>query len=190
MLRVEEVLEKIFLEHGFLRMTTRELARRARCSKRDLYALAPSRDELFKRIVARYLSRIERDMVDAAHNSRDPSSALAAYLDAAVRDTRAASTDFVRDLHAFTPTRTLFRRVQKKRVEGLEEILESGARTGIFNPIHPKVVAEVMLLAAARMSDPRFLADADLSMSRAYEELIRLVNHGLLAKTPRKLRRP
>ena len=54
--RLLEELEHVFLHDGFLHFRTEELARRLHCSKRALYQIAPSREELFELVVERWLA--------------------------------------------------------------------------------------------------------------------------------------
>ena len=48
-------LEEIFFEQGYRRITVGALAARLRCSRATLYALAPSKEELFLRVLDRVL---------------------------------------------------------------------------------------------------------------------------------------
>jgi AcrR family transcriptional regulator len=173
-------LEHLFLEEGFLHFRTEELARRFRCSKRALYELAPSRQELFERVVERWLSALRRAGEEAARSAPDPFVAITAYLGAAVTATRAAGAQFVRDLSRFPPTHRRLMSHQRKRIAGLERLIEAGTARGDFRGVHSKLVAEVMLHAVARLVDPDVLATLGLTMSEAFAELYDIVEHGLL----------
>src|SRR5208337_4784545 len=138
--RIIDNLEAIFLEEGFLQFRTEDLARRLRCSKQTLYALAPSREELFELIIERLFCRIREQGRIAAEQAPDWISAVAGYLDVAVRATRTASGQFVRDLARFDPGRRKLRHHQRLRISGLEAIVAAGTREGAFGEIHSKLV--------------------------------------------------
>ena len=178
--RIIDNLEAILLEEGFLQFRTEDLARRLRCSKQTLYALAPSREELFELIIERLFSRIREQGRVAAEQAPDWISAVAAYLDVAVQAVRGASAQFVRDLARFDPGRRRLKRHQRLRIAGLEAIVAAGAREGAFAEIHSKLVADFMIHAVARMSDPDVLASCGLTMSQAYAELYQLFIYGLI----------
>jgi len=178
--RLIDNLEGIFFEEGFLQFRTEDLARRLRCSKQTLYALAPSREELFELIIERFLSRIRAQGRIAAEVAPDWISAVAGYLDVAVRNTRDASAQFVRDLSRFDPGRRRLQRHQRLRINGLEAIVAAGTKEGAFGEVHSKLVAEFMIHAVARMSDPGFLASCGLTMSQAFAELYQLFINGLI----------
>ncbi len=190
MLRRVEQLEEIFLAEGFLHFSTEDLARRLRCSKRTLYTLAPSREGLFELVIDRVLGRIRDNGTVAAQRAENCVEAVAGYLDAGVRGTRKASAAFVRDLNTMESGLRRLRAHQLRRVEGLEKIVSEGVSEGAFADLHAKLVAEVLVTAAARMSDPGFLSQCGLSMSEAFEELFRLVEFGLIPRDGAEEKKP
>jgi AcrR family transcriptional regulator len=196
--RLEEELESLFMREGFLHFSTDDLARRLHCSKRALYQIAPSREELFEAMVERWLSRLRRDGIESTRHAPDPFTAITGYLGAAIVATRDAGAQFVRDLSRFPATYRRLMRHQRERIAGLERLLADGARQGRFRGVHAKLVAEVMLNAVAQLVDPEFLARVGLTMSEAFAELYDIVEHGLLpsqrngrkpARAPRRVPR-
>ena len=178
--RLEEEVESLFMREGFLHFSTDDLARRLHCSKRALYQIAPSREELFEAMVERWLAKLRRAGVDNASQASDPFEAITGYLGAAIVATRDAGAQFVRDLSRFPATYRRLMRHQRERIAGLERLLADGARQGRFRGVHAKLVAEVMLNAVAQLVDPELLARVGLTMSEAFAELYDIVEHGLL----------
>jgi AcrR family transcriptional regulator len=185
--RLRDELEHLFLREGFLHFSTDELARRLHCSKRALYQIAPSREQLFEQAVERWLANLRRSGVDAAKTAADPRGAVTDYLGAAIVATRDASAQFVRDLSRFPATYRRLMSHQRERIAGLERLIEEGTARGDFRGVHAKLIAEVMLNAVAQLVDPEVLARVGLTMSQAFGELYDVVEHGLL---PRNGRRP
>ncbi len=177
--RVLEELESLFFAEGFLHFTMEDFARRVHCSKRTLYSIALSREQLFTLVIRRFLTRVREEGDAAARGAPNWISSVAGYLNAAVRGTRTASADFVRDLDRFEPGRRTLREHQRMRVAGLERLVEIGIRKGECARVHSKLVAEVLIHTVSRMSDPGFLAQCGLTMSEAYAELYYLVLNGL-----------
>ena len=58
--QVLDQLEQLFLEEGFAGISVRELAANVGCSRRTLYELAPSKDELVLVVLDRFLHRVGR----------------------------------------------------------------------------------------------------------------------------------
>jgi AcrR family transcriptional regulator len=178
--RLLEELEHVFLHDGFLHFRTEELARRLHCSKRALYQIAPSREELFELVVERWLAKLRHAGVTAAENAPDPFAAVTDYLGAAIVATREAGAQFVRDLSRFPATYRRLMRHQRERIAGLERLIQEGTARGHFRGVHAKLIAEVMLNAVAQLVDPEVLARVGLTMSQAFAALYDIVEHGLL----------
>lgn len=178
--RIVADLEGIFYAEGFLHFTMDDLARRVHCSKRSLYSLAPSREDIFELIIEeRLLAKIRRDGEQMARDTADWIGAVAGYLDVAVKATRHVSAQFVRDLNRFPAGRRHLQEHQRIRVLRLEQLLAVGIENHAFAPVHPRLVAEILMNTVARMSDPDFLASCGLTMADAYSELYYIVLHGL-----------
>lgn len=178
--RMLDALEEIFLEDGFRRVTIGELAARLRCSRTRLYALAPTKEDLFLRVVDRFLRRIRSLGDERLRAASDPVERIQAYLEPGVSETRSASATFSADVESFPPARRLFERHQRERTDGVSRLVAEGMRQGQFRGVHPDLVAEVMMVAVRRVMQPDFLARANLSMSEAFAEVGGLMRHGLL----------
>lgn len=178
--RIVEDLAGIFFAEGFLHLTMDDLARHVHCSKRSLYLLAPSREDIFELIIEeRFLARIRRDGEQMASDASDWIAAVAGYLDVAVQASRHLSAQFVRDLNRFPAGRRRLEEHQRMRVSRLEQLVAVGIEEHAFAPVHARLVAEILMNTVARMSDPDFLASCGLTMADAYSELYYIVLHGL-----------
>jgi AcrR family transcriptional regulator len=173
-------LEEIFLGEGVRRVSVGELARRLRCSRRTLYALAKSKQELFLLVVDRFLTRIRRLGDEAASARDDPAARIEAYLEPGIQQVARSTNLFFADIAALPPAKRMLEEHQRQRIEGLRRIVTAGMRRRMFRGLHPHLVADVLSLAYRRVSQPEFLATANLSMTEAYAEVGRLFLHGLL----------
>src|SRR5260221_12382599 len=57
--RVLDEAEVLFAQEGFLHFSTDELARRLRCSKRTIYAVAPGREKFFEAVILHRVGKAE-----------------------------------------------------------------------------------------------------------------------------------
>lgn len=172
-------LERIVVSEGFLHLDTASLAKRLRCSKRALYDLAPTQERLLALVIDRVLKRTDEHLSGVAKGAPDRRAALTNYMAAIVQTSRPADPRFLRDIAEFPPGMRLLRTLQRRTVARLEQIIRGGIEAGAFNDISPKLVAELILMAAARLINPDFLRHLGLTLAAAYEELSRLIDHGL-----------
>jgi len=174
-----EELETIFLRDGFRDVTVDQLARTLHCSKRSLYALAPSKEELFLRVFDRYLSRLREDCNRGAAGV-SPEQAFVPYLMPAIDAARKLSATLIRDMTAYAPANEMWERHQRDRMAGLRTLVQRCVDDGIFRNANANLVAEVVAASLRRIREPRFLAASKLSYREAVAELYGLLLHGLL----------
>jgi AcrR family transcriptional regulator len=173
-------LEEIFFGEGFRRVTVGELAARLHCSRATLYALAPSKEELFLRVLDRVLGRIRRLGRRAAAEQSDVRGRIVAYLSPGMSEMQAASGVFLADIASLPAAREILESHQRTRREEMGAIIDEGIGRGAFRGVHTRLVAEVMMVAIQRVMDPQLLVENRLSAGEAIGEIEDLFLHGLL----------
>lgn len=173
-------LEEIFLGEGFRRVTVGELAARLHCSRTTLYALAPSKEGLFLRVLERLLARIRQRGQAAAAEQADVRNRIVAHLLPGAREMRAASGLFFSDIASLPAARKLLTDHQRARREEMAAIIDEGIRSGAFRGVHTSLVADVLLVAIQRVMDADVLAENQIAAGEAIAEIEDLFLHGLL----------
>jgi AcrR family transcriptional regulator len=179
-------LHELLKAEGISALSVGQIAARLRCSRRRLYALAPTKEALLHLAAQAHFDRMLQEGFEAGARETDPARAIAAYLRVGVTSTVDLSPAFVRDLEASPEGREIFDRYQLARAEGVRRILEEGIRRGDFTAHNQLVATEVLLGAAFRLRRSEFLAEAGLTLSQAFEEAYALILGGLLAPSRRR----
>jgi AcrR family transcriptional regulator len=172
-------LEALFFAKGFRTITVDEIAAQLKCSKRTLYEIAPSKQELFVLVIESWLDRIRHLGWQGALQHNDPKQRVMAYLEPGVVESRPASRQFLADLQSYRPALTLLEAHQTQRTNVLMEIVEDGIRRGKFKPFHSALVAEIFLAAVNRINEPSMLERSGVGFSQAFEELFQILTTGL-----------
>lgn len=178
-------LEAIFLHGGFRRTTMASLARTLRCSHRALYAIAPSKTDLFLVVLDRWLSRIRAMGLAGAAQHESPVEKIQAYLAPGVSETRLASLALMEDINSLPPAIDILINHQTERMRVIEAIVSAGIAQGSFRKLNAVLVAQVLLSAVKKIDEPDFEAMAGMTFSEALDDLYRLVLHGLIPSTDR-----
>jgi len=173
-------LEAIFLREGFRRVSVGELAARLHCSRQTLYALAPSKEELFLLVLDQLLARIRRLGLEAAAARGDVRERIVACVEPGVSELREASRAFFADVAGFPRAKRRLDLHQAARRGDISRLLEDGIRAGAFRGVHPHLAAEIILAAVRRAMEPAFLLEAGLLPSDAIAEAEDLLLYGLL----------
>jgi len=173
-------LEHVFLREGFRRVTVGELASRLHCSRRTLYDLASSKEELFALVLGRLLGRIERLGEEALESEASSHERIAAFVRPAITEPMAGTAAFFADIASLPATRTLLEEHQESRLKILRDLVAEGVRRRECRDVHAEVAAQAMLAAYRAIIDPAFLMSVDTSLSEALREVEGLFLHGLL----------
>lgn len=180
--RREEVLsalEYMFLQGGFRSHTVDGLSNKLSCSKRTLYNIAPSKEELFLFVMDSWLQRIRRAGWQGALSSTSPRKRIEEFLQPGITETANTTQTFWADVESYLPAKKMLAMHQRERIHSLEDMIQEGIDDGSFHSVHPYLIAEVLLSAILRFDSPEFLKSSGLKMSEAFRELYDVVFRGI-----------
>lgn len=171
---VDELVD-LFLAEGFSHLTLDDLAARLGCSKRTLYALADSKEQLAVRTVRSFFRR-STDQVEAAiARTRSPARRLTRYLEAVAEALRPAGSQFRRDLARTAATREVYDQNTVAAAARVRELIDEGIRAGAFRDVSAVFVGEVVTATMRRITSGEIGRATELDDAEAYAELARLV---------------
>lgn len=178
--QILDALEALVRREGFGELTVAELAARLKCSRSTLYALAPSKEQLFLIVEARLLERIQSTARAAAEQHSDPTARLQGYMEGALEVIRDIETLFLAEIQAHAPARRLVDEFRRITIGDLRALIEEGIAAGVFQPVNARLAAELLDAAASRMQDPRVLGEAGVTAGQALADVIQVITRGLL----------
>lgn len=173
-------IEEIFLRDGFRRVTVADLAATLHCSRRSVYELAASKEDLFMLVLDRVLGRIERAGRAAAAAAKGTGNKITAFIQPGLTELRSATPTFFADIAAHPPAQGLLKRHQDGRERELCKLIERGVRNGECRRVHAEVAAQALLAAYRAITSSSFLSNVDISLSDAVSEGRDLFLYGLL----------
>lgn len=185
-----DALTNLFRAEGVSRLTVGEIAARLRCSRRRLYEIAQTKEEIFCTVVDRHLRGLLDEGEAVIRVEQDLIAALIAYLDVGVRGSSIVSAEFARDMEHSDQARASFDAYQRARASGISQLIDRGVRAGVLVECHGPLVAELLLGGALRVRQPEFLARVGLTMEEAFREFYRVVLSGLLVEKTASLPPP
>lgn len=171
-------LESLFLREGFSGFSVRELAAHVGCSRRTLYELAPSKDELVLIVFDRFLHRVGRAALDSIDETTSHAEQIRSYFLGGLELQRISQV-FGEDLADDPAARRLFDRHYGYVMAVVEELVERGIAAGEFRSVTPRIVAGMLAGGAQLFNQADVLADADIELAVATDELLDLVVRAL-----------
>lgn len=173
-------LEGIVLREGFAQLTVAEAVGRLRCSRRTLYTLAPTRDELVLLVIDRWYQRAGRDaelLLQIAGTARER---LEGFLLETVRAMRIVGPQFWRDVETDLAVNRLVNAHVTNWTARLAHLVRDGVSAGEFRPINPHVAAQAIYAAFERFTHPEVVRDLQLAEGTANDEVVRLFVLGVV----------
>jgi AcrR family transcriptional regulator len=179
MRRVLDEAEELFSQEGFLHFSTDELARRLRCSKRTIYAVAPGREKFFEAVILQRVTKAENATITPIRNSPSVRAAVQGCIQANVDQAKAATPLWLRDVMLFPAGRKAIDRWRSNLADEFEHLIERGISEGLFRQIDPRVAAEALLTSVLRMCEPDFSANSRTTTAEAVRQVYEIFWAGL-----------
>jgi AcrR family transcriptional regulator len=172
---LRDALVELVLAQGFGHLTVDQVAAELKCSKRTLYALADSKEQLAVLAVRHFFKR-STDQVEAAiARVRAPERRVIRYLEAVAEALTPASRAFRDDLARFRPAAEIYEQNTAAAAQRVRELIDEGTRTGVFRRVPAAFVGEVVTATMRRITSGEITAATGLNDAEAYTELARLV---------------
>lgn len=176
--RQEELADQLvtlLLGEGFAHLTLDDIAARLRCSKRTLYALAGSKEQLVKQAVVHFFRRATARVEAAVDGGHD----VGAYLGAVAAELAPASKAFFDDVAAFPPAAEVYERNTRAAAKRVQQLVAAGVAAGEFRTVDTRFVADVVTALMVRIQQRQVAASTGLDDADAYERLADLLLGGL-----------
>jgi AcrR family transcriptional regulator len=170
-------LEAIVRDDGLSGFTIGELAARLTCSRRTLYELAPSKDELLLLVLDRFMHRIGRQAIAAIDPAAPATEQLRQYVSANTDYAfRSAAYDDLTD----TPgAHRLLDRHFRFAVSIIEHLVTQGIERGELREVNASVVAAVLLSGTVHLAQPDVIDDIGGELGSAIDAMLDVVLRGL-----------
>lgn len=150
---VLDVVETVFLRDGLRPVRIAQLAAEARCSRRTLYELAASKEELFLLVLDRIMHRIAREGSDAIGQEQDPVKRILAMGTVAANGLGGLSTTLMQAVHDYSPAKLLFEHHIAAACTTLEALVDDAIEQRRFRPVDPSTMAEAILALVLHFTD-------------------------------------
>lgn len=172
---LREALVNLVLAEGFRHLTMADVAARLNCSKRTLYALAATKEQLALLTVCDFFHRCTNEVETALARTRAPAQRVTRYLQAVAEALRPASQAFRDDVAAHALTNEIYEQNTLAAARRVRELIDAGTKAGAFRRVPAAFVSEVVTATMRRITSGEIRQATGLSDAEAYAELAQLV---------------
>ncbi|WP_007024013.1 TetR/AcrR family transcriptional regulator [Saccharomonospora iraqiensis] len=178
-LAVLDELEELFLTDGFVSFTLDDLAARLRCSKTTLYALAPSKEQLAVKVVARFFKGAAERIEQRIAGITDARETVRTYLAGVAAELDRASPVFMADVAAFEPARAVYELNSEAAASRIRRFIADGVRQGVFREVHAGLIAELAAVLIESIQTGAVRTRTGVSDAEAFTALGELLLDGV-----------
>ncbi|MEZ5379252.1 MAG: TetR/AcrR family transcriptional regulator [Acidimicrobiales bacterium] len=176
-----EHIESLFMERGFADITIGEIAARVGCSRRTLYEIAPSKEQLVLVVLDRFLNKKGRSALLAIDHDDPVITQLRSYLTGGLEFQLKATLS--EDLADDAPARRLVDRHYRFAMTVVERLVRLGVDRGEFRQVDAAVVAATVAGASLYLGQPEIVADIGLPVGELVDQMLDFVLASLLHRT-------
>jgi AcrR family transcriptional regulator len=173
-------LEKLFTSEGFRHLTVGDIAARTKCSRRTLYAISSSKEEIVLTVVDRYFNRMGKDAKQRADQVPYIGDKIEAYFSASVDRSGELSQLFLDDIESYLPTKQLYDRHQALAVGALEAMFRQAMEAGTMRQGSAPLMAEIVDAVIKRLRDAETLATVGATRADVLTAFGQLCRQGLV----------
>jgi len=170
---VLDAIEAIFVERGFASFTISDLAGQVGCSRRTIYELAPSKDQLVLVVLDRLLHQKGRRALDAIDLDAPIAEQIRSYLAGGVEFGWAHR--FSDDLADDAPARRLVDHHYRFVMTVVKRLLDLGVERGELRPVDTEVTAATLTGASLFISEPDMLDRFTMPSSNVVAQIVDLI---------------
>ncbi|MUL78190.1 TetR/AcrR family transcriptional regulator [Mycolicibacterium sp. CBMA 226] len=176
-----DALITLFLDEGFAHLTLDDIAARLRCSKSTLYTLAGSKEQLVRAATVQFFRQATDEVEQLVAGVDGARARITAYLSAVGAVLDAASDQFMADLDAFAPARSVYEKNTQIAARRVQEMIADGVASGEFRDVHAAFAADLAATMMVRIQQRRVRESTGLDDASAYRELAAILTAGINA---------
>jgi AcrR family transcriptional regulator len=187
--RIVDAARELFLEHGYSKVSTHEIAAALGISKKTLYREFETKEDILRSVIITKLKESAKhvDSILAKRSLEFPDK-LRAILDIIGDQQRRVSPVLMRDVSASAPD--VWKEIvehKRGRLKKFEALLEEGVRLGYFRSDIPKeIIVRMHSASIEALTTPQALGELPCTSEEVFQNVIRVLFEGILLEPKRK----
>ena len=187
--RIVDAARQLFLEHGYSKVSTHEIAAALGISKKTLYQVFETKEDILRSVIIEKLKESAK-RIDAMLDSTKLTfpEKLQSLLEIIGDQQRRVSPVLMRDVNASAPD--VWKEIvehKRGRLKKFEALLEEGVRLGYFRDDVPKeIIVRMHSAAIEALTTPQALGELPCTSEEVFKNVIRVLFEGILLEPKRK----
>ncbi len=179
--------KRLFFQHGFRRVTMEEIAANLRMSKKTIYGLFPSKEDLIKGVVFSIMMPKIARMSELMERSSGVAELFASAVEVFHTLGHEISEPMMSDMRMMPE---LWREIEERRLAVLShlgEVIERGKKTGEVRPdLNTDLFLRIFMQTISRIANPSMMLELNLRPSDLGPQIFGIFFHGILTDKGRR----
>ncbi|MEW6455958.1 MAG: TetR/AcrR family transcriptional regulator [Acidobacteriota bacterium] len=180
--KILELSQEILFKKGYSGLKVDELAKELSMSKKTIYKIFASKEEIVKNMIKRFLIRIDREVSHIVKSYDDPLQRLQQiiyYMGNELSKIEKPYFDLKKVLPSLWKETEDFR---EKKFKYLHDILKEGKEKGwIRNDVNLEIALLMYIGAVRYVTDPEVVLNQSFSLKEIVENVIKIFFEGILS---------
>lgn len=187
--RILALGEEKFFRDGFYKTTMDDLAIELRMSKKTIYKLFASKEDLVHSIALHFLEKMRANILPEINSEKNAIEKLAALLRALARVSERITPQMLDEMRRHLPS--LWEEVDKFRVQmmfgNITKVIDQGKNEGLFLNYSTPLIMNILVASVRSVVNPEFIYHNNISIGEAARYAIKIVIGGILTEKGKEL---
>ncbi|MCQ9386876.1 TetR/AcrR family transcriptional regulator [Brevibacterium sp. 50QC2O2] len=170
-------LVDLFMDNGFLELSVDDMARHAHCSKRTIYLVGSSKEQVILTVIRGFFKRATSWIEERLDKDADPIEQIGQYLRLIAEALSPASVQFFRDLDAYEPAGRIYQQNTRIAADHVKDLVREAM--GERNQVDSEFIGAVAGLVMNSIHRKEVEQATGLDDAAAYRALANLIVAGV-----------
>jgi AcrR family transcriptional regulator len=180
--KILEAIQEKFFKEGFYKTTMDELAAELRMSKKTIYKLFPSKNDLVNTIALRFTEQVKKKIIPILESDMNAVEKLAGLINLLSSTAGRIGDRMFGDLRNYFPS--VWEKVDSFRTQmmygNITKVIDQGKYEGLFIDYPTPIIMNIFITSIRSTVNPEFIYNNNFSMVVAAQTTFKIIIDGIL----------
>lgn len=187
--KVIELTEEKFFKEGFYKTTMDDIASELKMSKKTIYKIFPSKEELVLSIAKHFMEKMKGKMLPILNSEKNAIEKLEDWINILTYASRKISPKMFEELQRHAPN--IWNEIDEFRTRmmfgNITKIIEQGKTEGLFIDYPTPIVMYMLVSSVRTIVNPEFIINNNFSLIQAALVALKIIIGGIVTEKGREV---
>jgi len=187
--KIVEMTEEKFFRDGFYKTTMDEVASELKMSKKTIYKLFPSKEDLINAIAKHFMEGMKSKIVPALNSDKNAIEKLAELNNILAKASEKISSNRMDEIRKHFPS--LWNEIDSFRTKmmfgNITKVIDQGKAEGLFIDYPTPIIMNTLVSSVRAIVNPEFILNNNFSIGEAALYAFKVIIGGIVTENGRKI---